>query len=82
MLQPYEKTNIELDAYEISNLRAALEAIGYRPHLGMDKRCPLWALNNGDWVGQIYNKLPESAIEPNDTAQELVTKSLSKHWNP
>lgn len=44
--------SIVLDSYELINLRTALEAI-------MQDRGPLNALNSGDWVGQIYNKLPK-----------------------
>lgn len=51
-------TAIVLDMYELVNLRAAIEAIGY-PWPGDDGESPLAVLNSGDWLGQIYLKLPD-----------------------
>jgi hypothetical protein len=61
---------IEFSEYEISNLRALIEACGY-PN-GACPRNPLWAINNGDWLGQIYNKLPIVNTGPNRTPNELA----------
>lgn len=61
---------IVLDDYQVANLRALINAIGYGtvndPPIGR-----LSALNNGDWVGEIYQKLPYVEHKPNQTWQEL-----------
>lgn len=68
---------IELDDYEITNLRSALEATGQGTwHESM--RNPLGVLNNGDWVGQILGKLPVVSTIPNATADELAEQA--KAW--
>lgn len=56
------------DEYEVANLRAALEAVGnYGGDPGIHPG-PLAVLNSGDWVGQIYHKLPKmSGVAPNKT---------------
>lgn len=59
---------LELDDYEAANLREALKAIA-----GLDvDRSPLWALNSGDWVLQIYFKLKEIDSHPNLTAEQYT----------
>lgn len=70
---------LRLDEYEIANLRAALEAIcGWRDgritdeaRLG-DESNPLGVLRNGDWIGQLYWKLPRLPYRPNAAPDELV----------
>jgi|SRR5581483_4629662 len=66
--------DIQLDDYEVANLRAAIEAAGYSGQIKCSNCCsytsrvprnPLCAMHNGDWLGQIYNKLPEVAHKPN-----------------
>lgn len=71
---------IELDDYEITNLRAALEATGSGTwHESMRDPpmpdSPLGVLNNGDWVGQILGKLPLVSAIPNKTADELAEEA-------
>lgn len=68
---------IELDEYEISNLRAALDATGCGTwHLSMKdppiESSPLEVLNTGDWLSQIQNKLPKVNVLPNHTPDELA----------
>ena len=64
---------ILLSDYEVVNLRAALQATGY----GMTGRSPLQVLNNGDWLGQIYQKLPYlDHPTPNADAFELQARAL------
>lgn len=71
---------IELDDYEITNLRAALEATGQGTwHESMRDPFvpdnPLGVLNNGDWVGQILGKLPVVSAIPNNTANGLAEQA-------
>lgn len=77
---------ILLDDYEVANLRAAFEAIGYG-----QRKCescgsiktfwpivgdsPLNVLNSGDWLGQIYNKLPELSHAPNVKPEEYAQRA-------
>lgn len=63
------KITIELDKYEIANLRSLIEACFYH------QRNPLKVANTGDWIGQIYNKLPEVDYPPNVTPKELVDRA-------
>ncbi len=72
---------VELDGYEVANLRAAIEAMGYpatrEPSV---LRSPLMVMHNGDWVGQVYNKLPEVAEGDhvlNNTPEELAEAANS-----
>lgn len=67
---PAASYQITLDAYEIANLRAALEAVLTFP------RNPLHALNNGDWICQIYNKLPKVEHKPNQQPVETVLMAI------
>ena len=67
---------IELNDYQVANLRAAIEAAGYNTwdpnkesHV---PRNPLYVLNNGDWIGEIYQKLPTVAYQPNASPQVLA----------
>lgn len=74
------KHTIELDDYEVANLRSAIEAIGYRltteqkviPH------SPLMVLNTGDWLGQIYQKLPVVKRSPNLDPVELACRAKTQ----
>lgn len=52
-----KKTELHLDEYEITNLRACLEVIAATPAVS--------AMNTGDWVNQIRFKLPETKLGPN-----------------
>ena len=68
---------IELDEYEVANLKEVIEAIGYpAPYPNTRKSCPLDVLNTGDWVGMLYNKLPDVDFEPNTKALDLIEASL------
>jgi hypothetical protein len=50
---------IALSDYEVVNLLAALQACGY----GLaDARSPLNVLHNGDWLGQVVQKLQSLAV--------------------
>lgn len=66
---------IELDEYQIVNLRALIEAIGY-PASEIPFANPLNAANTGDWLGEIYNKLPYTTQHPNLTALEMAQNAL------
>ncbi len=72
---------ITLDDYEIANLRSALESFGHatwnKDWPGYVERSPLYVLNTGDWVGQIYNRLPPVEQKPNRTPQELAREANS-----
>lgn len=65
---------ITLDHYEIANLRVALEACGYGLNNRVERN-PLFVLSTGDWLGQIYNKLPAVEWHPNATPQELAARA-------
>lgn len=67
---------ISLNEYQIANLRALINAVGY-PWGEVEERNPLWAANTGDWVGEVYSKLPEVDCEPNSTGHEIAQKSFS-----
>lgn len=68
-----KKYTIELDEYEVANLRTIFEAAGYWASKTKVPRNPLCALDTGDWFGQVYNKLPEVEYTPNVSARDLVT---------
>ncbi len=78
-----DEQTIVLSEYEIANLRSLLEACGY-PN-GQCPKNPFYAANTGDWLGQIYNKLPKINLRPNRTPNELaedstlLAKYLEKH---
>lgn len=59
-------TIFELDAYEITNLRAGL--------------LTLRALNldTGDWLGQILNRLPETTLHPNRAIEDQVAEATQR----
>lgn len=68
---------IELNDYQVVNLRAALEAIGYP--WKEEKRSPLTVLNSGDWVGEIWLKLDQLTLgkyaAPNDTVESYIERA-------
>lgn len=65
-----------LSDYEVANLRAAIHAVGYGA-VGGDTS-PLGVLNTGDWLGQIFNRLPEVDLKPNAEADEL--RERARQW--
>lgn len=69
--QPFSVT---LTAYEIANLRSLIEACGYASGR---TRNPLWVANTGDWIGQVYNKLPAVEHPPNATAAQLENRAIN-----
>lgn len=70
---------IVLDEYHVSNLKAAIEAIGYPADKNLS-RCPLNVLNTGDWIGELYQKLPETTYYPNSSAADMVASSLESSF--
>lgn len=74
-----KKHVIELDDYEVANLKAALRAIGcgwYQNGVTrFASRSPLFAMNTGDWVCQIAHKLPEVDYVPNVQVEELAERA-------
>lgn len=62
-----EEYAIKLTDYEIANLKSMIEAVGYPSH---NYNTPLGVFNSGDWLGQIYNKLPIIDYLPNRSPQE------------
>ncbi len=58
---------LQLNDYELANLRALFEACRIDVFNN-----PLSAINNGDWQGQIFNKLPITDTKPNRTPREIV----------
>lgn len=63
---------IVLDEYHVANLKAAIEAIGYPASPPDYYTGPLAVLNNGDWIGELYQMLPEKVdCFPNATPEEL-----------
>lgn len=70
---------IELSDYEIANLRAAIEAAGYNGWAPgappVPDRNPLHVLNTGDWLGEVYNKLPQVDHPPNVAPEELARRA-------
>lgn len=71
---------IELDEYQTANLKAVIEAIGY-PADRNHARCPLNVLNTGDWLGELYMKLPETIhYYPNSHPADMVAASLESSF--
>jgi len=71
---------IEMDEYEVANLKEAIVAMGYPAQFNLP-RCPLGVLNTGDWLGQLYCKLPDVDFEPNTKALDLVENSYDvRKW--
>lgn len=77
---------IELNHYQIANLRELIRTIGYWGALQgepdgaqLPHGHPLGALDTGDWVGEVWWALPEVAVAPNKTWQEqreAVTRQI------
>lgn len=72
-----DKYTVTLNAYHVANLKAALEAAGiYRGPEPDGLQNPLGALNTGDWLGEIYYKLPtEVDYRPNVPADDMVKRA-------
>lgn len=66
------KHTIELDDYEVANLRAMIEACGMKPGI---PKTPLRVMHTGDWIGTIYAKLPEVAQRPNVPPETLAMRA-------
>ena len=71
--------NIILNEYQIANLRSALEAAGYCDWSTQVLNNPLYVLQTGDWLGEIYNKLPEVDYQPNESPQVLADRASRWH---
>lgn len=74
-----DKYAIWLSDYEVANLRGAIEATGYgtwnHPNYPRSSEMNLnsrSALNAGDWLGQIYLKLPKVDTNPNQEWAALI----------
>lgn len=62
---------LTLNDYQVANLRALLEATGI--YTFPEKRAadnPLFALDTGDWLAEIYQMLPKVSYKPNQTPAE------------
>lgn len=72
---------IHLNDYQVANLKAAIEAAGYYTWNPLSPthvpRNPLYALNTGDWIGELYQKLPNIPVEPNRTPQQMAEDALN-----
>lgn len=67
-----------LNDYQIANLRSLFNAIGYGYHNPDIPSSPLSVVNNGDWVGEIYQMLPyEGQQKANASPQELRQAAIS-----
>jgi len=71
-----EKYTIELDEYQIANLKAVFEAAGYNWHTTKIKDNPIFAINTGDWLSEIYVALPKVQYLPNKSATEIAQEAL------
>lgn len=65
--------SITLSEYEIANLKSFLQITGY----GVNDETCIPILSSGDWVGQIYNKLPNVKCAPNRTYKEQLRAIVS-----
>lgn len=65
---------IVLNDYEVANLKALIESCGYGLPNRVDRN-PLWVANTGDWLGQIYQKLPTVHCDPNASPDELAKRA-------
>ncbi len=70
---------ISLNAYQVANLKAAIEAAGYpagmAEHEGIPQN-PICAINTGDWLGELYYMLPNVGMKPNTSPQEMAKNAL------
>jgi hypothetical protein len=78
-LQAGGRHTLVLSDYEVVNLRAAIHATGYASAYGGPEN-PLSVLNSGDWIGQIFQRLPYLGehMRPNATAEELVDRARAR----
>lgn len=77
---PYEPHAIFLNDYHVANLKALLNAIGYPWNGGaVEEDNPFWIANTGDWVGEIYNKLPFTQEMPNETGEAMAERA--REWS-
>jgi hypothetical protein len=63
---------ILLNDYQVTNLRSLLHAIGYA---SVHRSSPLNVCDTGDWVGELYQKLPHVALAPNVEPGELARRA-------
>lgn len=68
---------ITLTEYEVANLREALSAVGCGSPWHVS---PLNAMNTGDWVCQVWAKLPQSDHWLCQTAE--VMSQRAREWRP
>mgnify|MGYP003463968239 CR=1 FL=1 len=66
---------IQLNDYEVANLRALIEACGYGRITNRVERNPLYVANTGDWIGQVWQKLPDVDYPPNATPEQLAARA-------
>ncbi len=66
---------IMLSDYEVINLREALTAMGY----GMSTRSPLEVMHTGDWVGQLWQKLPW-LTDPRPNVDAETQQARARDW--
>lgn len=67
-----------LNDYQVANLRALFNAIGYAAHFADTPSSPLSVANNGDWIGEIYQMLPyEGSQKPNVDAEQLRKSAIA-----
>lgn len=84
------KYTIELDDEELANLREILKAI-HNPDRDMLKKAfpdipdhPIFALETGEWLGRLYNKLPalsgaiKKASELRDKVYEIALDNVTR----
>jgi len=72
------KHQITLNDYQVANLKAMFEATGYNSKEPIDS--PLGALDTGDWLGEIYWKLPDVSSSPNSTPDSMIEYAIG--WQP
>lgn len=77
MSEQHPGHSVRLTDYEVANLRALIEACGY-PY-GAAPDSPLKWLGTGDWLGQVYLKLPQVDYAPNASPAEMVER-VTKMW--
>lgn len=76
MAQDY---TLELSEYEAGNLKSAIEACWFSSPAILHN--PLFVLNDGDWLGQIYHKLPKEKLHANNSPEGRATAAY-KYPNP
>lgn len=68
---------IVLNDYQVANLMSMIHAAGYG---SVYNDSPLTVLNNGDWIGELFHKLPYVTQKPNASPEELALRA--KNWKP